>query len=208
MVIGSVRVSVKLEDRAGRMGLAGWTSRPAIVGSLLWWVGLAVEYPNDLFPPGDGSLLYRFNQVTFLAALVAWTVAIALWRRRRVAGPGRAAAWGFGIWAVGLGLVVIATVLTAEPVGALFPIGGLAITLGGAVVAVAALRADDLPLSRRLALIQLGLAWLTIYFVLTVLILGREDPTWWIEALLGASWAVAGLLVPHRSSVRHTQRAN
>jgi hypothetical protein len=151
-----------------------------------------------LFPPGDGSLLYFFNAGTFVAALVAWMVAVVRWRRGQASGPGRLAAWGFGIWVIGLGMIVIATVFRVEAVGVLFPLGGVGIMLGGALVAVASLRADELALGQRLALIQLGLAWLVIYLLLNVVILGREDPTWWIEALLGLSWFVAGMTVSDR----------
>ena len=188
----------RTDGGSGHIGVADLVRRPAVIGALLWWFGLAIEYPFGLFPPGDGSLLYFFNAGTFVAALVAWMVAVVRWRRGQASGPGRLAAWGFGIWVIGLGMIVIATVFRVEAVGVLFPLGGVGIMLGGALVAVASLRADELALGQRLALIQLGLAWLVIYLLLNVVILGREDPTWWIEALLGLSWFVAGMTVSDR----------
>ncbi|MGA7227254.1 MAG: hypothetical protein WBZ40_07260 [Acidimicrobiia bacterium] len=196
-------MSVETVEKSSRIEMTTVIRHPAVVGAVLWWVGLAIEYPNDLFPPGDGSVLYLVNGGIFLAAMTAWIVAIVRWRRERGAGAGRVALWGYSVWAIGFALLVLATIithLTQTDENVLFPVGGPTVVLGGIVVTVAALRAD-VPSRGRWAMVTLGLGWV-VFFLIPPVLFGDVDPTWWTESLLGGLWFVAGALTASRRPVR------
>lgn len=187
---------------------ATWLGHPATIGALLWWIGLATEYPLDLFPPGEGAL-YQLNQAIFLSGMIAWVVALVGWRRNRTAGSGRTARWGLALWAAGLGMLVIAglimNLITGSDENPMFPIGALTMTIGGILVAVAVSVPKGLSGRVRGGFAQLGFSFLVLLMLAPPILLGRNEPTWWMEAGWGASWLVAGLLLP-RSATRPTDR--
>jgi hypothetical protein len=73
---------VTVTNRVRQEGASAIVRGPAQIGAVAWWVGLAIEYPYGLFPPGDGSVIYVIDQGIFVAALVAWLVALVRWQTR------------------------------------------------------------------------------------------------------------------------------
>jgi hypothetical protein len=181
-------------ERVARLGRDG--SRVAAIATVLWWIGLAIEYRFDLFPPGEGhGAPYQLNQAIFMVSLILLAVAILIWRGSPAAGGGRWLRAALAVQAAGVAVIVgaglIMNLITRSDENPMFPLGALAIALGGVVVAVSAVMNREMSLALRLALTQFGLAFVVLLMIAPPVLLGRNEPTWLLEALWGLSWLVA-----------------
>ncbi len=174
----------KLEnaDRSIRnAGVAG------IAGGLLWAIAIAVEYPNELFPPGEGTL-FLANQAMFLGAQLGWIVALwGLIRLDATRGPlGRVFLKVLFV----AHLLIVAGQITGLATGnwenLFFPIGGIASNLFAIIPGISIARAAKLPGWRRYGLLVegvLAIGWMFPF---------GTNMHWWNEVPWGLSWILVG----------------
>lgn len=108
--------------------------------AVLFLIALFVEYAFGLFPPGDGSVLYYFDQALFFIAQIGLLFLLfELWRAK-VAGDGIFGKISLGIFISALIALLIAqavSLLANNPDVLLYPIGGVLQFIGCLLTGIA-----------------------------------------------------------------------
>lgn len=121
---------------ANRIRISG---QICIAAAVLWVAAITIEYRYGLKPPGTGAL-YTINQGMFIAAILGYLIGILGLVWSRAAGTGRFAKISLGLFGGGYFLILVATswsTLTGNNENPLFPIGGLAASLGSILAGIA-----------------------------------------------------------------------
>ena len=190
-------------ETADRVRAAGMI---CIGASALWIVSVFIQYRYDLQPPGSGTLLY-INQGMFFAAIAGWVTGIfgLIWAR--AAGHGWFGKLALGLFAVGWIVLLVALplgVITDNPDLPLFPIGGLATTIGGLLAGIAVVVARRWHGWQRVSVLFYSLFYLIVLF-LPIAIANRE-PTMLTEVLWGLAWLPIGYALVS-NTIRQTRLA-
>jgi hypothetical protein len=179
------------------MNLRARMRTPGMVGmcaAVLFLAALFVEYAFGLFPPGDGSAPYYFDQALFFIAQIGFLILLLELRRAKVAGYGIFGKIALGIFFSGLIALLIAqavSLLTNNPDFLLFPIGGLLQFIGcllTGIVVVTAKRWEGW--QRFVPLLQ------SIYLLLAIMLpifIANQSPTLLTESLWQVTWFLVGL---------------
>lgn len=190
---------MEISSRIRRTGIV------LIGASLLWAAAILIEYHFRLKPPGQGTL-YDINQGMFFVAQVGYLTGIFGLMWARAAGDG----W-FGKVSLGLFALGWMTLLVAAPLAwitrnnnlALFPIGGLAATLGGLSAGVAVMVAGRWNGWERFSVLFYSLYYLLV--VMLPLILANQGPTLVTESLWGLAWLPIGFALVRQARMERTQ---
>ena len=179
-------------DRSQTAGFLG------MVGSILFFVGLLIEYRYGLFPPGSGTL-YVFNQIMFLVAMSG--ILVMLWSMRDVqaGGDGRLARVSLTLFPIGWAVLILGGIFslitgsTENLLGLLFPIGALTILLFGPLSGIAVARHKSWQGWTRFAPLLQGVYYLSVMMILPPILTGSNEPTFLTESLWMVTWFLMGL---------------
>lgn len=166
-----------------------------MVGALLFFVGLLIEYRYDLFPPGSGTL-YVINQIMFFVAMGC--ILLMLWgmRQMRAGGNGRFARITLTIFPIGWAALLlggIVSLLTGNADNLFFPLGALTVMVFGLLAGIAvALGKNWQGWTRFMPLLQ-GVYYLLVMMILPPILTGSNEPTFLTESLWMLTWFLMGL---------------
>lgn len=164
-----------------------------MASAILWLVALTIEYTFHLLPPGNGSLLYYFDQVLFFISMTGYVILLlGLWQAK-AAGAGVFGKISLGLFIVGLVALLIAQIaagLTRNPDFFLYPIGGLLQMLGGLLTGIAVATTRRWNGWQRFAPLLQGLYYLALILALVVF---NQPPTQLTESIWQVTWFITGL---------------
>ena len=165
-----------------------------MVGAVIFFLGLLVEYRYGLFPPGSGTL-YKLNQLQFMAAMSCMLVMLLGLRAARAGGDGRFGRITLTLFPIAWATLIVGGVIglfTGNTDNILTPLGGLTGLLFALLAGIAVAVAGKWRGWTRYALLLQG-----VYSVLQVIVMtlinGSPDPTLLTESLWMATWFLTGL---------------
>ena len=182
--------NMKISERTQKAGLIG------MAGSLLFFVGLLIEYQNDLFPPGNGAL-FVINQIMFFSAMSGILFMIYSLRGSGALGEKRFGKISQGIFFGGWAFLIIGGILgllTGEwDENLFFPIGSMLFLVGGLLTGIAVLTTRHWQGWRRLAPLGQAVYYIIVMMILPPLLWGTNEPTLLIESLWMLTWFLMSL---------------
>jgi len=165
-----------------------------MVGAVIFFLGLLVEYRYGLFPPGSGTL-YKLNQLQFMAAMSCMLVMLLGLRAARAGGDGRFGRITLTLFPIAWATLIVGGVIglfTGNTDNILTPLGGLTGLLFALLAGIAVAVAGKWRGWTRYALLLQG-----VYSVLQVIVMtlinGSPDPTLLTESLWMATWFLTSL---------------
>lgn len=171
-----------------------------MASAVIWLVSLEIEYAFHLQPPGNGSLLYFFDQTLFFIAMVGYVILLlGLWQAK-APGKGVFGKISLGIFIAGLVALLIAqivSVLTNNPDFFLYPIGGILQMLGGLLTGITIVTARRWDGWQRFAPLLQGLYYLGLILALAIF---NQPPTQLSESLWQVTWLITSLALFTRTS--------
>jgi hypothetical protein len=168
------------------------TGLVCMAAAILWIIAILIEYRYDLQPPGRG-LLYILNQLMFLVALTGYLIGIFGLIGGRAAGDGRFGRFTLGLFAFGYSVLIVATIVSL-PAGNndnwLFPIGGLAASLGSLLSGFAIVTAKRWQGWQRWSVLIYAIYYWAALFL--PLVIANQEPIQIAETLWGLAWLLIG----------------
>ena len=179
-----------------RIRLAGLS---CIAGAVLFQVSLFIEYGFDLQPPGNGTLFW-VNQAMFQIAIVGFVIGIVGMMWDRAADDGWFGKASLGLFALGWVVIIAATIgsMVTGNDSWLFPVGGLAITIGSLLSGVAVVVAHRWQDWRRWTVLIFALYYLALLLLLAI---ADFEPILISESLMVLAWLLIGLAVYTRGKL-------
>ena len=165
-----------------------------MLGAVIFFLGLLVEYRYDLFPPGGGTL-YVLNQVQFLLAMCCMLVMLLGLRAARAGGDGRFARITLTLFPIAWAMLIVGGLIilfTGNGDNILVPLGGLSGLLFALLAGIAVAFAGKWQGWTRYALLLQGL-YSVLQVVVMTIINGSPDPTLLTESLWMATWFMTSL---------------
>ena len=166
-----------------------------MAAAVLWIVSITMEYRYDLKPPGSGAL-YNINQVMFIVAILGYIVGILGLAWSHAAGIGRFGKISLGLFGGGDFLIMIATIwstLTGNNENPLFPIGGLAASLGALLSGIAVAIARTWVGWQRWSVAIYALYYWSALFL--PLLIANQEPNQLTETIWGLAWMLIGYAI-------------
>ena len=163
-----------------------------ISAAILWIIAITMEYRYDLKPPGSGAI-YDLNQLMFIMANAGLLTGIfgLIWAR--AAGEGRYGRFTLGLFAFGYSILIVATIVSL-PVGNndnwLFPIGGLAASLGCLLAGIAIVTAKHWQGWQRWSVLIYAIYYWAALFL--PLVIANREPNQITETIWGLAWLLIG----------------
>lgn len=169
--------------------------------AILWIMAITMEYHYGLKPPGRG-VLYNLNQIMFILANVGHLTGIFGLIRAQAAGEGRFGRFAVGLFAFGYGFLIVAT-LVALPAGNndnwLFPIGGLAASLGCMLSGIAVATAKRWQGWQRWSVLVYAIYyWAALFLPLAI---ANQEPNQITETIWGLAWLLIGFALYSSSAL-------
>ena len=161
--------------------------------AILWIIAITMEYHYDLKPPGSG-VLYDLNQLMFIMANAGLLTGIfgLIWTR--AAGEGLFGRFALGLFAFGYSILIVATIVSL-PAGNndnwLFPIGGLAASLGCFLAGIAIATAKSWQGWQRWSVLIYAIYYWAALFL--PLVIANQEPNQITETIWGFAWLLIGL---------------
>lgn len=177
------------ENRTRTAGILG------MLGALLFFIALLIEYRYELFPPGGGTL-YVLNQVHFIVAMSG--ILLMLWgmRAAKAGGSGRFASISLTLFPIGWAMLIlggIVSLISGNADSILYPMGGLTILIFGPLAGIAVAKDQKWQGWTRYAPLLQGLYFLLVMMILPLILNGSPDPTLMTESLWMVTWFLMGL---------------
>jgi hypothetical protein len=178
---------VKKKNRIRNTGLV------CMAAAILWIIAIVIEYRYDLQPPGRG-ILYNLNHLMFLVSLTGYLIGILGLIGGRAAGDGRFGRFTLGLFAFGYSILIVATIVSL-PAGNndnwLFPIGGLAASLGCLLSGIAIVIAKRWQGWQRWSVLIYAIYYWAALFL--PLVIANQEPNQITETIWGFAWLLLGL---------------
>ena len=164
-------------------------------GTLLFFVGLLIEYRFDLFPPGSGTL-YDVNQVHFFVAMSCMGVMLWGMRAAKAGGDGRFARIALTLFPIGWMAIILGSIInmiTGTSDNLLLPLGGLTTMLFGLLAGIAVATGKKwLGWTRYAPLLQ-SVYQLLVMVIVTIIVTGSIEPSLLTESLWMVTWFLMSL---------------
>ncbi|MFN2196085.1 MAG: hypothetical protein ACK2UW_08185 [Anaerolineales bacterium] len=164
-----------------------------MAAAILWIMAISIEYPLHLQPPGSGTI-YDLNQVMFLVAISGFVIGILGLMWSQAAGQGWFGKLALGLFALGWILIAIATLLslfTGSNDSLLFPLGGLAASLGCLLSGIAIATANRWQGWQRWSVLIYAIYYWAALFL--PLVIANREPNQVTETIWGLAWLLVGL---------------
>lgn len=165
-----------------------------MLGAVIFFLGLLVEYRYGLFPPGSGTL-YVLNQVQFMVAMSCMLVMLLGMRAARAGGDSRFARITLTLFPIAWATLIVGgliSLFTGNGDNILAPLGGLSGLLLALLAGIAVAVAGKWQGWTRYALLLQGL-YSVLEVVIMTIINGAPDPTLLTESLWMATWFLTSL---------------
>ena len=177
------------ENRTRTAGILG------MLGAVLFFIGLLIEYRYELFPPGGGTL-YVLNQVHFIVAMSG--ILVMLWgmRAAKAGGSGRLASISLTLFPIGWAMLIlggIISLISGNADSILYPLGGLTILIFGLLAGIAVVKGQKWQGWTRYVPLLWGLYFLLVMMILPLILTGSPEPTLLTESLWMVTWFLMGL---------------
>ena len=163
-----------------------------IVSGILWSVAALLQ--GGLSINESSGVLYGVDQALFWVAQIGWLVTVVGILRAQAAGDGRFGKVAPGLFALGLGLLVLAQPLgiaTANSNLPLYPLGGMLSNVGGLLSGIAVVAAGRWRGWPRFALLVQAVCAFVVLF--GAVLGGSETLSTLTLTLWGVAWAQLGL---------------
>ncbi len=166
-----------------------------MLGAVLFFSGLLIEYRYDLFPPGSGPL-YVLNAIQFYVAMSG--ILVMLWgmRAAKAGGNGRLASISLTLFPIGWAMLIlggIISLISGNADNILFPLGGLTILIFGLLAGIAVFKGQKWQGWTRYVPLLWGLYFLLAMMILPLILNGSPEPTLLTESLWMVTWFLMGL---------------
>ena len=165
-----------------------------MLGAVIFFLGLLIEYRYGLFPPGSGTL-YVLNQVQFFAAMSCMLVMLLGIRAAGAGGDGRFGRVTLTLFPIAWATLIVGglvNLFTGSGDSILAPLGGLSGLLLALLAGIAVAVAGKWQGWTRYALLLQGL-YSVLEVVVMTLVNGSPDPTLLTESLWMATWFLTSL---------------
>jgi hypothetical protein len=165
-----------------------------MLGAVIFFLGLLVEYRYGLFPPGS-STLYVLNQVQFLLAMCCMLVMLLGLRAALAGGDGRFARITLTLFPIAWATLIVGGLInlfTGNADNILTPLGGVTGLLFALLAGIAVAVAGKWQGWTRYALLLQGV-YSVLQVVVMTLINGSPDPNLLTESLWMATWFLTSL---------------